>query len=384
VDATLDVGGQVRRLPTFPRVEDLPLAGRATVAASAGFDVGLRTAASTAVAATMVRTLLHPGRLRREVRGLGLYDELYEAGDREHVYPAHAAPPDVRVVSREPMRWRWLPGTLDLLSAASPYVPVNPAVRAAYGSYAPNRTAWAQHWRHDDGARPTVLVVHGFMASPYWVNRVFFSLPWWYANGYDLLLVTLPFHGRRARVGELGGAGLFSNGPGHLVEGLLHAISDLRLWIDHLEDSGVEQVGVTGVSLGGYLTALLAAVEPRLHFAIPNVPVVDLGGAMRDWVPAGALAQRLFARHGSGHEQLASALRLASPLHHEVLLERERLFVVAGLGDRLAPPDHAERLWEHWGRPRIHAFPGNHVLHVERGAYLRRIGRFIRSTGFGV
>ena len=105
---------------------------------------------------------------------------------------------------------------------------------------------------------------------------------------------------------------------------------------------------------------------------------------MQEWVPAGALAGRLFARHGSGHDRLASALRIASPLHHEVLLERDRLFVVAGLGDRLAPPDHAERLWEHWGRPRIHAFPGNHVLHVERGAYLRRIGRFIRSTGFGV
>jgi hypothetical protein len=44
--------------------------------------------------------------------------------------------------------------------------------------------------------------------------------------------------------------------------------------------------------------------------------------------------------------------------------------IVRGLGDKLAPPQQAELLWEHWGRPRMHSFAGSHVLHFGRSAYL--------------
>lgn len=384
MDATVDVGGEVRRTPWFPEVDDFPLAGRATIAATAAFDHWLRTAASAAIVGQLPRTLWNVGALARDVRSLDFYEALADAGDREAIFPTASRPPEVDVISREPVRWRWLPGTLDLLRAPSEYVPLNPSVRSNYADFGPNRSAWAQHWRHDDGARPTVIVLHGFMASQYWLNRMFFSLPWWYSNGYDLLLVTLPFHGIRSRRGVLDGTGLFTNGPGHLIEGLLHAIADLRSWIDHLEEQGVEQVGVTGVSLGGYVAALLAAADPRLWFSIPNVPVADMVEGMRSWQPSGTITRGIYRTLGTDDSQFSSAMRVASPLHHPSLLDRDRLFIVTGLGDRLAPPHHAQQLWEHWGHPSIHAFPGNHMLHIERGAYLRRIGRFIRSTGFGV
>ncbi len=46
--------------------------------------------------------------------------------------------------------------------------------------------------------------------------------------------------------------------------------------------------------------------------------------------------------------------------------------VIAGAGDRLAPPKHVRLLWGHWDRPRIHWFPGNHLVHLDKGKYLRR------------
>lgn len=368
----------------FPRAAELPLTGRATVRASALLDVALRTAGATVVAGSMVPHTLRRTERRRTAEAMARYSLLADAGDRDHVFRAPSAPPVVELVAREPALVRWLPGTVDLLRAPSHYVALDPGARVEYDTVARNSASWAQHWRHDDGPRPTVVVLHGFMASPYWFNRLFFSLPWWYANGYDLLLVTLPFHGRRARPLQYSGAGLFGGGPTRLIEGLLHAVHDIRRWIDHLEETGVTQVGMTGVSLGGYLTALLAAVERRLWFAIPNSPVTDFMDLSERWWPVGPVASRAFDLAGVDDELVADAMRVVSPLHHDPLLDRDRLFIIAGLGDRLAPPTHAERLWEHWDRPPVHAFPGNHVLHVSRGAYLRRIGRFIRGTGFGV
>jgi pimeloyl-ACP methyl ester carboxylesterase len=354
------------------------------VAAAAGLDVGLRTLGAGAVAAAMLPSLLRGPELRRTLATLDLYRELASHHDATRTFLPPQGVPNVELVRREAAMTRWLPGTVDLLRFGSTYVPRNPAARAAYSRVARNSTSWAQHWRHDDGPRPTVVVVHGFMASPYWFNKMFFSLPWWYANGYDLLLVTLPFHGRRARPGQYSGAGLFGGGPSRLIEALLHAVHDLRSWIDHLELSGVHQVGMTGLSLGGYLTSVMAAVDERLHFAIPNAPVTDLSDLTNSWAPMGPMVQTMLQREGVSMEDFSGAMAVHSPLNYPAKLDRDRLFIIAGLGDRLAPPEHAERLWEHWDRPRIHAFPGNHVLHVQRGAYLRRVGRFIRGTGFGV
>jgi hypothetical protein len=56
--------------------------------------------------------------------------------------------------------------------------------------------------------------------------------------------------------------------------------------------------------------------------------------------------------------------------------------IIGGLGDRLAPPEQSRMLWEHWGRPRLHWYPGNHILHVNRSAYLREMRRFMSSVGF--
>ena len=53
--------------------------------------------------------------------------------------------------------------------------------------------------------------------------------------------------------------------------------------------------------------------------------------------------------------------RVVSPLVLDPVVPFERRFIFAGLGDRMAVPTQAADLWEHWGRPTISWFPGNHV-----------------------
>jgi hypothetical protein len=53
--------------------------------------------------------------------------------------------------------------------------------------------------------------------------------------------------------------------------------------------------------------------------------------------------------------------RVVSPLAMPSAVPRDRRFIFAGLGDRMAVPDQAVALWEHWDRPSVRWFPGNHV-----------------------
>lgn len=356
--------------------------GDLRVQAIALMDLGLRTGLASVVAASAApATLLRrSGSLQRTA--IDFFADLSRNTSPE---PVFAPPPPVEMKAKRLGRQLWAPGVgcIDMLSFDSPYEVACPSLHASYTSHARNRVARAQHWRHEDGPRPTIIVVHGFTGSPYWFNSTFFSLPWFYGHGCDVVLVTLPFHGaRNDRVAPFSGSGLFSSGLGHFHEAMLQSVCDLRVVVDFLESTGVEHIGITGLSLGGYLTALMAAVEPRLHVAIPNSAVTDISGLLDGWFPAGSLLKVGLDKGGVSEESFRASMRVHSPLSYPPLLPRERLLIIGGLGDRLAPPEQSAKLYEHWGRPQIHWFPGSHILHVGRAHYLRGVGRFLKATGF--
>jgi pimeloyl-ACP methyl ester carboxylesterase len=367
----------------LPNPSQLGLLSRIIMEGSAISDYGLRTAASTLVAATAAPLGFAPGRLRREREELKFYQELASRQD-----PAASFPPpssDVTVNARRvvPLSFRPSDGRVESLRFESPFEARHPAVRARYAKFSHNHHAYAQYWRHDDRPRPTLCVIHGFMGSPYWLNAAFFSLPWFYGHGYDVLLYTLPFHGRRqSRAAPFSGHGFFANGISHMNEAMAHAVHDFRVFVDHLRARGVPRIGVTGLSLGGYMSALLAAVEERLFLAVPNAAVTDLSEIIAQWFPAGQLLDLALRIDGIPRRDVAAALAFHSPLTYPALLPTDRLMIIAGLGDRLAPPQQSQRLWEHWGHCDMHWYPGNHVLHVNRAAYLKGMGRFMQSTGF--
>src|SRR6478672_5201276 len=178
-------------------------------------------------------------------------------------------------------------GSVHNIRFDSSFQAVNPALREQCSGYARNNVVRAQHWRHDDGPHPRLCVIHGFMGSPYLFNGLFFSLPWFYRSGYDVLLYTLPFHGSRAEKGSLfSGYGFFAHGFAGFAEAMAQAVHDFRSVIDYLEFTGVDRVALTGMSLGGYTSALIACVDDRIQAVIPNVPVVAPDRTIDEWFPA--------------------------------------------------------------------------------------------------
>ena len=356
---------------------------QAVSSATATGDYVLRTGLASMISVSAVPVVLSRRSAAFELDQLAFYADLARAGDPTQVFVEPPTGVEIRAREVRPPLAARAVGRMELLSFESPFETRNPALRDAYASHRRNRIARAQHWRHLDGHRPTIVVLHGFMGSPYLFNSAFFSLPWFYGHGYDVLLVTMPFHGRRAaRLSPYSGHGFFAHGMAHLNESVLQAVSDVRVLVDHVLERGAGAVGVTGLSLGGYTTAALAVAEPRLHFAIPNAALAEMTSLIRSWFPAGQLLDLALRRQGLGLDDMRAALGVHSPLSYAPALPKDRLLIIGGLGDRLAPPEQSRMLWEHWDHPRLHWYPGNHVMHVNRGAYLREMGRFLQATGF--
>jgi hypothetical protein len=381
-DATVEQLTGPEAVPDPPVPDRLRLPTRLLVAGAAATDIPVRTGLASIMFGAALPWGLSAA-ARREPERLRFYAELAATHDADLVF--RTPPGGVEMALSRPGRlsFRAPGGTVSLLAFESPYEALNPDLRQHYSRFTRNAMAWAQHWRHDDGPRPTLCVIHGFGASPYVLNSAFFALPWLYRKGYDVLLYLLPFHGpRRDLLSPVNGSGLFAHGPSHFNEAMLQAVHDFRIFVDHLEAAGSTAVGVTGLSLGGYVSALLAAVEPRLRVVIPNAPVTSIARLIPSYFPAnvGVLAASLL--HRTPLSLAEAAIAIHSPLNYPSRVEKDRLMIIGGLGDRLAPPEQSRLLWEHWDRPRIHWYPGNHLLHVNRAAYLRAMRRFMAAAGF--
>jgi pimeloyl-ACP methyl ester carboxylesterase len=79
-------------------------------------------------------------------------------------------------------------------------------------------------------------------------------------------------------------------------------------------------------------------------------------------------------RTNEGFGQAIFDLRAHAPTTRPTRLPPARLAVIAGRGDRITPPDHAEELAQHWG-VEVTWFPGGHLAQLGRGEALRAVRR---------
>ena len=189
------------------------------------------------------------------------------------IYPERSPAPSRLLRARElaavDLRWR------------SKLVPHAPALAERWQRDEANR--WA-HARILGGTqpRPVIVLIHGYMGGHLTVEERLWPLDQFDALGLDVALFVLPHHGPRSGRAALRRP-LFPSPDARLtVEGLRQAVFDLRALINILRREGHPAVGMAGMSLGGYLTALMATLEPDLSFALPIIPLSCFATWYRD------------------------------------------------------------------------------------------------------
>lgn len=225
-------------------------------------------------------------------------------------------------------------------------------------AHAPNRTAHYWTLRHPT-PRPWLICVHGFgMGTPERDFGAFRARFLHEQQGLNLAFLSLPVHGPRSPT-RFSGLEYLKLSPLDFIHAESQAIWDLRRlvrWARALED---QPVGVVGISLGGYTTALLAGLEEGLACAVAGIPPTDLVSTEERL--ANELAADRLREAGLTPERNRALHRVVSPLAMTPRLAHDRRFIFASTGDHFVPIEQVRRLWHHWDQPLIRWVKGGHV-----------------------
>ncbi len=286
--------------------------------------------------------------------------------------------PQARLVAMPPARRSQLRQTLTF---RSDYTPVNPAHRSLYARQTENHTVYAELWRHEGAQRPTVICLHGFgMGRPGVDARALMARDL-YALGLDVVMFTLPLHGKRTPSdARFSGQAFASPNVTQINEAVGQAAEEIAQLVAWLRARSSRPLGLLGLSLGGYLSALMAGLMPELDFVITLVAPVCFGDLAYRFMSA-SRHYRDNPAAALDHEEFRSSYWVHCPLAYPPALGVDRLLIVSGRGDRVVPAEHSSWLWEHWRQPRIHWFSGSHLAPFGRASILREIRSFLGDVG---
>jgi len=264
------------------------------------------------------------------------------------------------------------------LRTPSRHTPIFELERSVFESLPRNHVACARHFRHQRRHRRTaVIFVHGFMAGDFLIEELEWPTHAFYERGLDVVLAVLPTHGARRSSRSWESPAWPGKSPTFTIEGFRQAIGELRGLVSHLHDDGVENVAVVGMSLGGFTSALLATVEPRLCLVAPFIPLASTADFLRENGQLHGTAEEVARQHELIEQTFAST----SPMTRPCLVPRDGRIVFAGAFDAVTPVAHADRIAAHFEVDTT-LFPGAHLMQFGRWQAWRAILRNLGRRGF--
>ncbi|CAN5920301.1 prolyl oligopeptidase family serine peptidase [soil metagenome] len=254
----------------------------------------------------------------------------------------------------------------------STFEPYLADVAEKYVAHVENRTARARLFFGERGApkRPAVIALHGYMGGHWMLEEAQWPIAWLTKRGLDVALPLLPFHALRS--GPRRGAPPFPSADPRLTnEGFRQAVADIVALARWLRERGAPHVGVMGMSLGGYTSALLATVSRDLDFVMPMIPLASVADFAREQGRLGEGEQA-----DAQHQALERANWVVSPLARPLALPASRALVVAAEHDRITPSSHARRIATHFGCELV-TIPGGHLVQLGRSEAFRGLAAML-------
>jgi cephalosporin-C deacetylase-like acetyl esterase len=211
-----------------------------------------------------------------------------------------------------------------------------------------NNTVHAEYFRPTaPGKRPAVVVLHilgaDFALSRYLAARLA-------DRGVAALFLKLPYYGERRPVGD---KRFLSPDIERSVTAMRQGVLDVRraaAWLAGRPEVDKDRLGVTGISLGGIVSALAASVDPNIHEAA----LLLAGGELHEilWaMPEGAKYRKLWVESGRTKEDLKALTMPFDPVTYAHRLKGKRVMMMAGNVDEVVPPSCARALWRAAGEP---------------------------------
>lgn len=170
-------------------------------------------------------------------------------------------------------------------------------------------------------------------------------------NGVAALAIKMPYYGERRRPKHP--RRMMSRKVSETVEGMTQAVLDVRqsiAWIKDRPEVDDVDLGVTGISLGGIMSALSAEAEPRIR----KVGIQLAGGNLATslWenkTPETQGFRDEWMKAGGTRESFIDALKPVDPATNGHLLKGRRVLMLAARQDEIFPVSSTLALWKSIG-----------------------------------
>lgn len=303
---------------------------------------------------------------RNTIEGL----RAYEAIPAEALFAAPArAPQDVRTRRR----WRLLGVESEDVSFRSDYQPIDEAFRRRYArDYVESHTVWARRLRPAGcEERPRLLYLHGYMQPETLVEEVGLLALLARRLRVEIVQVQPPYHGRRKpRRSWFDGDLYWTGDVVRSVEALRQTLIDARAVLSFMRAEGGRPVGVSGLSLGGFLTCALTCLDERFAFSLPLIGHMDIGAVLADAPVLGRMRGELRSFGWQPKDFGAFFERIGwNALTAKLPPERIRIF--AARDDRFFDPARVERMAARFGGAPIEWYDCSHmgfIAHLPRAS----------------
>ena len=120
-----------------------------------------------------------------------------------------------------------------------------------------------------------------------------------------------------------------------------------------------QRVGITGVSLGGIMTAMAAGVDGDFYRVVPILAGGDLAAMIFHAPETRPVRQRL-QENGIDQAKLEQVLSPIEPLHFAPRIDPRRCLMINASGDEVIPKQCTMDLWKAAGNPTLLWLPSGH------------------------
>jgi pimeloyl-ACP methyl ester carboxylesterase len=134
------------------------------------------------------------------------------------------------------------------------------------------------------------------------------------------------------------------------LNSIKQAVTDLRALIHYLKTKN-QKVILIGMSLGGFITNLAAAVEEKIDVLISVMYANSLPFSVWKSIPGKYLKQD-FEANGYTYEKLKEFWAIMVPSNFKPVVAKERILLISGIHDRYVLLEDTDLLWQAWDKPK--------------------------------
>lgn len=170
-------------------------------------------------------------------------------------------------------------------------------------------------------------------------------------NGVAAMAIKMPYYGERRRPGHP--RRMLSRDVNEAVEGMTQAVLDIRrsvAWMKNRPEVDDIDLGVTGISLGGVMSALSAEAEPRIRKVGIQLAGGDLGKSIWESTQKETHGFRdEWLAKGGTRESFLLAIAPIDPTTNGHLLKGRKVLMLAARQDEIFPNESIMALWKSIG-----------------------------------